>query len=269
MQHQPPSPSHQQPPPPSPGRAMTEGIVVKVGMVGDAGSGKTSLRRKFLAGQFGGAAHGHNHDDDEHLQYAEQSSNIGVNCVDKTVMVRGVPVTFSLWDLGSQRESLSMMPLVASDATAMLLVFDLSRLTSLSTSQEWWRKLKAINKSAMPLLIGCKYDLFLEHAPEQQDLITTRALHVARTMAAPLIFTSASHSVNVKAVFKVVLSQAFDLPCMLPRVLTVGEPILFIPGEVQGLCNDQNDVNGGGEGHGEVVADVEAEKDGAGGGGRK
>ena len=125
---------------------MAEGIVVKVGMVGDAGSGKTSLRRKFLAGNFGGVAHGHNPDDDEHLQYAEQSSNIGVNCVDKTVMVRGVPVTFSLWDLGSQRESLSMMPLVASDATAMLLVFDLSRLTSLSTSREWWRKLKAINK---------------------------------------------------------------------------------------------------------------------------
>ena len=248
---------------------MAEGIVVKVGMVGDAGSGKTSLRRKFLAGNFGGAAHGHNPDDDEHLQYAEQSSNIGVNCVDKTVTLRGVPVTFSLWDLGSQRESLSMMPLVASDATAMLLVFDLSRLTSLSTSREWWRKLKAINKSALPLLIGCKYDLFLEHAPEQQDLITTRALHVARTMGAPLIFTSASHSVNVKAVFKVVLSQAFDLPCMLPRVLAVGEPILFIPGEAEGVRDDENDGNGGAEGHVEAGEDTETGNGGAGGEGRK
>ena len=88
----------QQHQPPPPERPTDEGIVVKVGMVGDAGSGKTSLRRKFLAGKFAGGADGHHHDDDEHLQYAEQSSNIGVNCVDKTVLLRGVPITGCLGD---------------------------------------------------------------------------------------------------------------------------------------------------------------------------
>ena len=37
-------------------------------------------------------------------------------------------------------------------------------------------------------------------------------------MHAPLIFTSASHSINVQKMFKVVLSKVFDLRCNLDQV---------------------------------------------------
>jgi len=45
-------------------------------------------------------------------------------------------------------------------------------------------------------------------------------------MKAPLIFSSASHSINVQKIFKIVLSKAFDLKCTIPRIENSGAPIL-------------------------------------------
>ena len=53
-----------------------------------------------------------------------------------------------------------------------------------------------------------------------------QARKFAKAMKAPLIFTSASHSINVQKVFKVVLSKVFDLKCTVPIIDRVGDPIL-------------------------------------------
>lgn len=46
-------------------------------------------------------------------------------------------------------------------------------------------------------------------------------------MKAPLIFSSSSHAINVKMIFKIVLSVVFDLPCKASKKTKVGEPILI------------------------------------------
>lgn len=46
-------------------------------------------------------------------------------------------------------------------------------------------------------------------------------------MNAPIIFTSSSHSINIKKVFKVVLARYFNLKCGVPEVKTVGEALLI------------------------------------------
>ena len=43
---------------------------------------------------------------------------------------------------------------------------------------------------------------------------------------APLIFCSASHSINVNKVFKVVLAKVFSLKSNIAEISNVGEPIL-------------------------------------------
>jgi Gtp-binding protein of the ras superfamily involved in termination of M-phase len=53
-----------------------------------------------------------------------------------------------------------------------------------------------------------------------------QARKFAKAMKAPLIFTSASHSINVQKVFKVVLSKVFDLKCTVPMIEKIGDPIL-------------------------------------------
>eukprot|EP00753_Platysulcus_tardus_P004688 PLAT12581.1.p1 GENE.PLAT12581.1~~PLAT12581.1.p1 ORF type:complete len:296 (+),score=108.17 PLAT12581.1:37-888(+) len=193
------------------GRKKKNSVVVKVGMVGDAQVGKTSLMVKYVEGKF----------DEDYIQ------TLGVNFMEKTINIRSTEITFSIWDLGGQREFISMLPLVCNDAVAILFMFDLSRRSTLNSIKEWYRQARGLNKTAYPFLIGTKYDYFAGFAPEDQRDITKQAMKFAKAMKAPLIFTSASHSVNVQKIFKLVLSKVFDLRCTIPKVLRIGDPILL------------------------------------------
>jgi len=185
-------------------------VVVKVGMVGDSQIGKTSLMVKYVEGTF----------DEDYIQ------TLGVNFMEKTISIRGTEITFSIWDLGGQREFVNMLPLVCNDAVAILFMFDLSRKSTLNSIKEWYRQARGFNKTAIPFLIGTKYDQFANLAAEEQDEITKQARKFAKAMKAPLVFCSTSHSINVQKIFKIVLSKAFDLNCTIPKITKVGEPIL-------------------------------------------
>ncbi len=53
-----------------------------------------------------------------------------------------------------------------------------------------------------------------------------QALRFAKAMKAPLIFCSSSHSINIKTIFKIVVSKVFDLKCDVKKIDTVGDPIV-------------------------------------------
>jgi hypothetical protein len=56
----------------------------------------------------------------------------GVNFIEKTISVQRTTITFSIWDLGGQREFMNMLPLVSNDAVAILFMFDLPYKSTLS-----------------------------------------------------------------------------------------------------------------------------------------
>lgn len=151
---------------------------------------------------------------------------LGVNFMEKTITLRNTEITFSIWDLGGQREFISMLPLVCNDAVAMLFMFDLSRKSTLNSVKEWYRQVRGLNKNAFPFLVGTKYDHFTQCPQEEQEDITKQARKFAKAMKAPLIFTSVSHSINVQKVFKIVISKVFDLKCTIPKIDGLGDPIL-------------------------------------------
>ena len=66
--------------------------------------------------------------------------------MEKTISVRRTSITFSLWDLGGQREFVNMLPLVCNDAVAILFMFDLSRKSTLNSVKEWYRQARGFNK---------------------------------------------------------------------------------------------------------------------------
>ena len=122
-------------------------VVIKVGMVGDSQIGKTSLMVKYVEGSF----------DEDYIQTLGkllrtnqpiQHSNyiLGVNFMEKTISVRRTTITFSIWDLGGQREFVNMLPLVCNDAVAILFMFDLSRKSTLNSVKEWYRQARGFNK---------------------------------------------------------------------------------------------------------------------------
>ncbi|QRV93273.1 Septum-promoting GTP-binding protein 1 [Ceratobasidium sp. AG-Ba] len=212
-------------------------VVIKVGMVGDSQIGKTSLMVKYVEGSF----------DEDYIQ------TLGVNFMEKTISVRRTTITFSIWDLGGQREFVNMLPLVCNDAVAILFMFDLTRKSTLNSVKEWYRQARGFNKAsrlayvartaahlfsaiaqstptdhtAIPFLVGTKYDSFSTFPRDEQEEITKQAKRFAKAMHASLIFSSTSASINVQKIFKIVLAKAFDLKCVIPEIEGVGEPILL------------------------------------------
>jgi len=185
-------------------------VTVKVGMVGDSQIGKTSLMVKYVEGKF-------------QEDYIE---TLGVNFMEKTIPLKNTDITFSIWDLGGQQEYLHMLPLVCNDAVALLFMFDLSRKSTLTSVKNWYKQSRLLNKNATPFLIGTKYDYFATMNQEEKADITKQALRFSKAMKAPLIFCSASHSINIKTIFKIIVSKVFDLKCDVKKIDTVGDPII-------------------------------------------
>ena len=124
----------------------------------------------------------------------------GVNFMEKTISIRNTEITFSIWDLGGQREFVNMLPLVCNDAVAILFMFDLTRKSTLNSIKEWYRQGRGFNKTAIPFLIGTKYDHFVNMSQKDQEEISAQAKRFAKAMRASLIFSSTSHSINVQKV---------------------------------------------------------------------
>lgn len=194
-------------------------VVIKVGMVGDAQIGKTSLMVKYVEGSW----------DEDYIQTLgalhvaffciwQSLTAAGVNFMEKTISIRNTEITFSIWDLGGQREFVNMLPLVCNDAVAILFMFDLTRKSTLNSIKEWYRQGRGFNKTAIPFLVGTKYDHFVNFPREEQEEISNQvrvrlrcwrtdllsnqiqAKRFARAMKASLIFSSTSHSINVQKV---------------------------------------------------------------------
>jgi GTP-binding protein of the ras superfamily involved in termination of M-phase len=119
-------------------------------------------------------------------------------------------------------------------------MFDLTRKSTLNSIKEWYRQGRGFNKTAIPFLVGTKYDTFVNFPIDEQEEISSQAKKFARAMKASLIFSSTSHGINVQKVgpllfrgcltsqiFKIVLSKAFDLRCTIPEISNVGEPLLL------------------------------------------
>merc|ERR1712039_870149 len=130
---------------------------------------------------------------------------------EKTIELKNVNVTISIWDLGGQREFATLMPLVCSDAKVILFAFDLTQKQSLFSVKRWYKEARKENKIFMPFLIGTKFDLFDELEDHLKKDITKQARKFAKKMHAPLIYCSSAQSINVKKIFKVIIAKVFDL----------------------------------------------------------
>lgn len=175
--HSSPYHEYQRHPPPS-APPSKNSVVIKVGMVGDAQIGKTSLMVKYVEGSW----------DEDYIQTLGEKRNArkmlgtrltsaGVNFMEKTISIRNTEITFSIWDLGGQREFVNMLPLVCNDAVAILFMFDLTRKSTLNSIKEWYRQGRGFNKTAIPLLVGTKYDHFVNFPREDQEEISIQVCY--------------------------------------------------------------------------------------------
>ena len=88
--------------------------------------------------------------------------------MEKKVSLRNTQITFSIWDLGGQKEFISMLPLVCNESAVMLFLFDLARPATLASVKEWYRQVRTHNKTAIPFLVGTHFDAFAQQPPDAQ-----------------------------------------------------------------------------------------------------
>ncbi|KAJ3670416.1 hypothetical protein LUZ60_010740 [Juncus effusus] len=185
-------------------------VSLKVSLLGDNHIGKTSFMNKYVG-------------DEEEKRGMHMS---GLNLMDKILRVRDAKIAFSIWDVGGDSDCLDHVPIACKDAVAILFMFDLTSRCTLNNIIDWYHRARKWNKTAIPILIGTKFDDFAQLPLEMQWAIITEARAYARAMKATLFFSSATHNINVNKIFKYIMAKCFNLPWKIERNLTVGEPII-------------------------------------------
>lgn len=185
-------------------------VTLKISLLGDCNIGKTSFGIKYVG-------------DEQEKRFLEMS---GLNLMDKTVLVRGARISFSIWDVGGDNRSLDHVPIACKDAVAILFMFDLTSRCTLNSVIGWYNEARRWNQTAIPILIGTKFDDFVRLPPDLQWTIVNQARVYAKAMKATLFFSSATHNINVNKIFKFIMAKLFNLPWTLHRNLTIGEPII-------------------------------------------
>ncbi|XP_062152459.1 septum-promoting GTP-binding protein 1 isoform X2 [Alnus glutinosa] len=173
-------------------------VALKITLLGDRQIGKTSFLEKYVG--------------NEEEQGAQQKKEL--NIVDKTLLV------------GGDKKAWDHVPAACKDSVAILLMFDLTSRCTLNNVIRWHQEAIKWNQTAIPVLIGTKFDDFIQLPIDLQWTIGSQARALAKALNATLFFSSATYNINVNKIFKFITAKLFDLPWTVERNLTVGEPII-------------------------------------------
>ncbi|XP_019104881.1 ras-related protein RABF2a-like [Beta vulgaris subsp. vulgaris] len=89
-------------------------VQAKLVLLGDMGTGKTSLVLQYVRGQF----------------FDRQEATIGAAYFTKTISFDEASIKFDIWDTAGQERYHSLAPMYYRNATAALLVYDISNMAN-------------------------------------------------------------------------------------------------------------------------------------------
>ncbi|KAH7679154.1 Small GTPase superfamily ARF/SAR type protein [Dioscorea alata] len=116
----------------------------KLVLLGDVGTGKSSLVLRFVKGQF--------------IEF--QESTIGAAFFSQTVSVNDESVKFEIWDTAGQERYHSLAPMYYRGAAAAIIVYDLTNPASFTRAKKWVQELQAQgNANTIMALAGNKADM--------------------------------------------------------------------------------------------------------------
>jgi small GTP-binding protein len=169
----------------------------KVLLIGDGAVGKTSLIRKFVTDKF----------DDKYI------TTIGTKVTKKDLRFKSgdseTVLTLMIWDILGQKGYTSIQASSYSGAEGAMIVCDLTRKETLSSTTEYWiPQLRKVAGQVPLIFVGNKCDLV-----EARQISEAELNGIAATHGAPAYVSSAKTGENVELIFQrfgelVLLGQA-------------------------------------------------------------
>ncbi|XP_038971622.1 ras-related protein Rab5A-like isoform X1 [Phoenix dactylifera] len=153
----------------------------KLVLLGDAGTGKSSLVLRFVKGQF--------------VEF--QESTIGAAFFSQTLAVNDQTVKFEIWDTAGQERYHSLAPMYYRGAAAAVIVYDITNWATFMRARKWVQELQAQGSpSTIMALAGNKADLL-----EARQVSAEEAQTYAQENGLFFMETSAKTASNVNDIF--------------------------------------------------------------------
>lgn len=122
---------------------MPESILLKVVTAGEGGVGKTTLLYRYIEGRF----------------LADTLMTIGVEFFLKELNIEDKKILLQVWDFGGQDHFRPLLKNYAKGARGALLLFDLTRPSSLDRIEQWVNICRQENPDIPIIFLGTKLDL--------------------------------------------------------------------------------------------------------------
>ncbi|KAJ9692395.1 hypothetical protein PVL29_011448 [Vitis rotundifolia] len=162
-------------------RPSNKNIQAKLVLVGDMGTGKTSLVLRFVKGQF----------------FDHQEPTIGAAFFTQLLSLNEATVKFDIWDTAGQERYHSLAPMYYRGAAAAVVVYDISNVDTFVRAKKWVQELqKQGNKNLVMALVANKCDL-----ESKREVKTEEGEKLSEENGMFFIETSAKTSLNINELF--------------------------------------------------------------------
>ncbi|KAL5756143.1 hypothetical protein ACOSQ2_020889 [Xanthoceras sorbifolium] len=156
-------------------------IQAKLVLVGDMGTGKTSLVLRFVKGQF----------------YDNQEPTIGAAFFTQILSLTEATVKFDIWDTAGQERYHSLAPMYYRGAAAAVVVYDITSMETFNRAKKWVQELQRQgNQNLVMALVANKSDLV-----SSREVQTEEGEHYAQENGMFYTETSAKTAQNINELF--------------------------------------------------------------------
>ncbi|KAH0785234.1 ras-related protein RHN1 [Histomonas meleagridis] len=170
----------------------------EVVVVGSLHAGKSSIIQRFVNDQFN----------------SNTCSTVQAGFFEKTLDVEGTKIALEIWDTAGQEKFHSLVPVYYRDASAAIIIYDVTDASSYTKSKQWINEIIEVNgPNLCMMLMGNKYDLQAIRVVPQSD-----ATEYCESMGISYIEGSAKTGYNVNKMFYEVASRLYHQSTTIDQV---------------------------------------------------
>ncbi|URE01129.1 ras-related protein [Musa troglodytarum] len=158
-------------------------------LLGDMGTGKTSIVLRFVKGQY--------FDCQRNRLFISQESTIGAAFFSQVLSLNEATVKFDIWDTAGQERYHSLAPMYYRGAAAAIVVYDISSMDSFIRAKKWVQELQRQgNPYLIMALVANKVDLEAKRKVGSEE-----GLQYAQENGLFFMETSAKTAENINELF--------------------------------------------------------------------